>query len=291
MTSVLIIGCGDVGCRVGRVWRGRRLPVRGLVRSAARAEALREAGISPIRADLDDDGALPALPADGAVLYYFAPPSPDEEGDPRLDRIIARIEGRPERVVYISTSGVYGDRRGQWVTEDTPVSPATPRARRRWAAEQALVRAGHGWGVPVCRLRVPGIYGPQRLPVARIEQGQPVVRASEAPYTNRIHVEDLARVCAAFGEGQPVDGVFNVSDGDPTTMTEYFNRVADCFGLPRPPTVSLAAAREAMSPAMYSFWRESRRLDTGKLHRTLDIALAFPSLEAGLADALRRAGR
>ncbi len=128
MTKILIIGCGDVGYRVARQWRQRGHPVCGVVRSRERAEVLRAAGISPIEADLDDPGGSPALPADGAVVYYFAPPPPDGDGDPRLARAIDHMAGPPARLIYISTSGVYGDRRGQWVTEETPVSPASPAA-------------------------------------------------------------------------------------------------------------------------------------------------------------------
>lgn len=276
-----------MGYRTAQQWRRRGFPVGAVVRSVDSAQRLREAGIVARAADLDDPGALGPVQADDAIVYYFAPPPPHGGGDPRLDAFLNGIEGQhPRQLIYISTSGVYGDRGGAWVTEDSPANPATDRGRRRLAAEQRLRQWSRKSAVPTHILRVPGIYGPDRLPLERIRQGQPVVEPGESPYTNRIHVDDLARVCVVCAERCPGSAVFNVSDGHPTTMTEYFNRVADAFGLPRPPLVSLAQAREHMTPAMYSFWRESRRLDNRRMLEVLGVRLKYPTLEAGLADCI-----
>jgi nucleoside-diphosphate-sugar epimerase len=130
---------------------------------------------------------------------------------------------------------------------------------------------------------VAGIYGPGKLPLARLRRGEPTVRESEAPYTNRIHIDDLVRVCLAAlargGDGE----VYNVSDGVPGNMTDYFNQVADWAGLPRPPQIPLAEATDRLSAGMLSYLQESRRLDSGKLRRELGVALRYPDLASGLA--------
>jgi nucleoside-diphosphate-sugar epimerase len=289
MTQILIIGCGDVGSRVARQWRRRGFPVDAVVHSDASAGRLRDAGVRARASDLDDPAAFGVVPADDAVIYYFAPPPTHGTGDPRLEGFLTLIQGSsPRQMIYISTSGVYGDCGGAWVNEDTPTNPVTDRARRRWAAEQRLRQWSADRRIVTHILRVPGIYGPGRLPLERIRQGHPVVDEGDAPYTNRIHVDDLAQVCVVCAERCPAGAVFNVSDGHPSTMTDYFNRVADAFGLPRPPAVSLAQAREHMTPAMYSFWRESRRLDNHRMLEMLGIELMYPTLEAGLADCVAR---
>lgn len=278
-----------MGYRTAQQWRRRGFPVSALVRSVSSAERLRAAGILAQAVDLDDPGALGPVQAEDAVVYYFAPPPPHGGEDPRLAMFLDRVRAsHPRQLIYISTSGVYGDCRGAWVTEDAPANPATDRGRRRWAAELRLQQWTRDSGVPTHILRVPGIYGPDRLPLERIRQGQPVVDERESPYTNHIHVDDLTQACVACAERCPASAVFNVSDGRPTTMTEYFNRVADAFDLPRPPLVSLAAARGRMPPARYSFWQESRRLDNRRMLEVLGVELKYPTLEAGLADCQAR---
>jgi len=186
-------------------------------------------------------------------------------------------------VVYISTTGVYGDCGGAWVDESRPVNPLAPRAKRRWDAECAWQAWRKASGRELVILRVPGIYGPDRLPLERLRAGLPLVRESEAPYTNRIHADDLAEVCvAAMRRGH--DGeVYNACDGHPGTMTDYFNRIADLAGLPRPPQIPLAEATERLSEGMLSYLRESRRLDNRKMREELGVTLRYPSLEQGLA--------
>lgn len=282
---MLIIGCGDVGRRVARHYSDSGESVQGLVRSAAGAKALRQAGIEPIVGDLDQD-PLPSLPTVGDGVFYFAPPPERGTEDPRMIRFL-RCTGQdraPRRLVYISTTGVYGDCAGAWVDESRPVNPGADRARRRLDAETRLAEWARNTGVELVILRVAGIYGPDRLPLNRIRQGLPLVRAEEAPFSNRIHEEDLVRVCVAAME-RPVAGeVFNVSDGRPGTMAEYFDAIADRAGLPRSPKIPMAEAADRLSPGMLSYMRESRRLDNAKMRRLLLPELRYESLEQGLAD-------
>ncbi len=286
MKDVLIIGCGDIGRRVARLELARGARVHGTVRLPGQAAELERLGIRPVAADLDQPGPIAGLPTRGAIVYYFAPPPGGGDLDPRVRVFCGSVEPgeEPAKIVYISTSGVYGDTGAAWVDEATPVRPQTARARRRLDAETLLGAWGQTRGVAVVILRVTGIYGPGRFPLDRLRQGQPVLREEEAPFTNRIHADDLARVCLAAADRGESGEIFNVSDGRPGTMTEYFNAVADAFGLPRPPQVSLADAQRQMSPLMLSYISESRRLSNRRMLEKLGVTPSLslpPGRDAG----------
>lgn len=282
---VVIVGCGYVGQRLARQLRVEAREVIGLVRGAASAAALPTLGVIPVQVDLDAVVDTPAVPTAGADLYYFAPPPAEGDTDPRVAHFLAAIAADrwPRRIVYISTTGVYGDCGGAWITEDQPVNPSTARGKRRLAAEHTLRAWSARTGVPVVILRVPGIYGPGKLPVERLRKGLPIVREAEAPYSNRIHADDLARVCAAAMQRGTPGAVYNVADNQPTTMSHYFNSIADTLGLPRPPAVSMREAREQLTAAMLSFIDESRRIDNRKMREELGVTLLYPDLASGLA--------
>lgn len=317
MADAFIIGCGDIGQRTAKLWMAQHDRVGALVRSMERARPLGHLGITLIQGDLDEGASLAHLPLKNTLLFYFAPPPNHGTTDPRLRNMLTAItpENRPTKIVYISTSGVYGDCQGAWVTEDTPTHPRSERGARRLDAEMALQDWQRSTGVPVIILRVPGIYGPGRLPIDRIKQGLPVVREEEAPYSNRIHADDLARICiaaahggagrmpaASAADGHPITAedkipagtrvqnhqpntitqIYNVSDGNPSSMTDYFNKTADLLNLPRPPAVSMAEARARLTPGMLSFLEESRRIDNRKMHAELGVTLLYPTLDAGL---------
>ncbi len=288
MHHVVIIGCGDIGQRVARQWLQRGVQVSALVRSTRQAQVLSAQGITPVTGDLDRPQALPALDLAGTLLYYFAPPPSHGRRDERVRGFVSsrRVRHAPARVVCISTSGVYGDHQGARVTEQTPPAPHTERAQRRLDAEQTLGEWCQAQGVSFSVLRVGGIYGPGRLPVARLRRGAPVLRADQALPTNRIHAEDLANVCVAAGEAGRAAGVYNVCDGQPSTMTEYFFGVADALGLPRPPEIDREQAREIMSMDMLSYLDESRRMDNRRMCEELGITLRYPDLASGLAACL-----
>lgn len=288
MKKIVIVGCGDIGCRLAKLAGQEGFPTVGFVRSEAGARAARRLGLSVLTGNLDRSAPSPALPTGGAVLFYFVPPPESGVEDRRLRTFLDGIAAgeEPEKIVYISTSGVYGDCGGALVSEETAPNPRTDRARRRLDAETAL----NGWGakrrVAIVILRVPGIYGPGRLPIARVRSGEPVLREEEAPFTNRIHADDLARICLAAGQRGEAGDLFNVSDGEESTMTDYFNAVADALGAPRPPQISLAEARQILSPAMLSYLEESRRLDSRRMLRKLGVHLLYPTLREGLKASL-----
>lgn len=289
MAKVLIIGCGYIGRRVALRCIDRGKDVLGIVRGAESADALARDGIEAVSCDLSSDG-LTGLPLAGARVFHFAPPPVQGVEDRHTRRLVAAFEhqGHPKRLVYISTTGVYGDCEGEWVDESWPPRPTVDRARRRVDAEQTLRRWSCQSGAELVILRVAGIYGPGRLPLERLRRRLPLVRAEDAPYSNRIHADDLVEVCLAAMERGESGGVYNVCDGHPSTMTDYFFRVADGAGLPRPPVVSLEEAEDQLSAGMMSYMRESRRLSNRRMLEDLGVSLRFPTLEEGLRDSLSR---
>jgi nucleoside-diphosphate-sugar epimerase len=280
---MLIVGCGYIGSRVAQRLQAQGEPVTGVVSSAASAERLGGRGIPVIRCDLDT-GQLPAGSTEGQQVFYFAPPPPRGGQDTRMQRFLdgCGVSGQPARIVYISTTGVYGDCAGEWVDESRPANPQVDRARRRWHAEQLL----RGWqehgGGELVILRVAGIYGPGKLPLARLRRGEPMVAETDAPWTNRIHADDLVEVCLAAMQRGSDGAVYNACDDEPGNMTDYFNRVADLAGLEPPPVISLQQAREQLSPGLLSYLGESRRLSNRRMHDELQVELRYPTLAEGL---------
>lgn len=285
MEQVWILGCGLVGLRVASLYTDHALI--GVVRSEDSAERIRAAGHRALRADLD---ALGAADADwirelaGQKLFYFAPPPSQGRVDRRIRGLLDRLDAdaSPRRIVYISTTGVYGDCGGAWITEDQPLAPAADRAHRRLDAESALGDWARRSGGERVILRVAGIYGPGRLPAERLRKQLPVIRREDSPFTNRIHLFDLARVAQAAMESASDGSLYNVSDGHPGTMVDYFNRVADHLGLPHPPAIRLDQAEGTLSAGMLSYMEESRRLCNSRMLSELDLELEFPTLERGL---------
>jgi len=282
--TIFIAGCGDIGIRVAALEQSSGRLAVALSRSEVATHRLSHHGIKPVSGDLDKPHSLLGMPVDVGVLYYFAPPPSVGEDDPRLANFLSALEqcGLPRRLVYISTSGVYGDCAGAWVDEDWPVNPRSDRARRRLAAENRLAEWSLRYGAESVILRVPGIYGPGRLPVERLRRGVPVVREDESPWSNRIHADDLAQACFLGAYQGKAGSVYNISDGNPTTMTDYFNRVADFFGLPRPPVISMEEARSSLGPSILSFLEESKRLDNRRMLNELGLILRYPVLDCGL---------
>ncbi|WP_318258609.1 SDR family oxidoreductase [Geobacter anodireducens] len=231
MERFFIVGCGDIGKKVARTALASGAGVAALIRSPDKAASLREMGVTALEANLDERDSLAGMPTRGAVVFYFAPPPGGGFTDPRVRAFCDAIAPgeEPRKIVYLSTSGVYGDCGGEVVTEETPPNPQTSRARRRYDAETVFRQWGAERGVPVVILRVTGIYGPGRLPLQQLTSGQPVLEDSLAPVTNRIHSDDLARICLAAAERGEDGDIFNVSDGHPTTMTAYFDACADAW--------------------------------------------------------------
>jgi nucleoside-diphosphate-sugar epimerase len=276
---VLLIGCGDVAMRTADVLRGR-MRLYGLTRRSDEAPRLRTHGVVPIKGDLDDLASLARLRTAPFAVLHFAPPPSEGRDDPRTQRLIAaltRARSIPQRFVYISTSGVYGDCAGARVDEQRPRRARTPRARRRVAAEDRLRDWAGRFGVSLAILRAPGIYAHTRLPVERIRQGTPVLAAGDDVYTNHIHADDLARVIvAALFRAKP-NRAYNVADDSEMKMGGWFDLVADACHLPRPPRVSWEEAEQRIAPMLLSFMSESRRLSNARMKRELRVRLRYPT--------------
>jgi nucleoside-diphosphate-sugar epimerase len=218
------------------------------------------------------------------VLLYCVPPPGGGLFDTRARSLCAglALSAPPAKIVYLSATSVYSETNGGVVTEDSPTAPVSAMGKRRLDAEAAFREFGAAHGTSVVILRISGIYGPGRLPLMQISQGQPLLREEESRPSNRIHADDLARICLAAAE-KGVDGdIFNVSDGHPGSMTSYFNAAADALGMPRQPQVTLEEARQAMSPLMFSYVSESRVVDNTRMQERLGIRLRYPTLAEGL---------
>jgi nucleoside-diphosphate-sugar epimerase len=282
--TVLIVGCGYIGRRVAGLLLAENVPVTGGVRSKESAAALEGSGIQVITVDLDQPVAKSVWAHRFDDVFYFAPPPAQGEQDPRMQAFLESldVEAPPRRIVCISTSAVYGDCQGAWINESQAVNPATARGHRRLDAEQRLSAWCNAHDTQWTVLRVPGIYGPGKLPLARLRKGTPVLREQDSPYTNRIHADDLAVVCVAAMHARLANTIYNVSDGHPSNMTDYFFKVADAAGLPRPPTVSREEAQRVLSAGMLSFLKDSRRMSNAKMLDELAVTLRYPDLAAGL---------
>ncbi len=270
MKRLLVIGFGDIAHRTAALL-SKQVEVRAVSRTR---------GI-----DLDrPETLLPFCGWADTVLHTVPPPSQGIT-DTRTRSLLAALETGgilPRRVVYIGTSGVYGDCGGAWVDETRPVNPQTPRAVRRADAERQLLAWGEMHDSAVVVLRAPGIYATDRLPVERLMQGFPALADEDDVYTNHIHADDLAAIALAALNADAPPGVYNASDDTQMKMGEWFDLVAARLGLPKPTRVPRTAAAEAIPAPMLSFMGESRRLVNRKMKQGLRVKLAYPTVHTGV---------
>jgi nucleoside-diphosphate-sugar epimerase len=284
MRRVSIVGCGYTGRRLAIRLRNSGSSVRGFAASAASLRQITALGMEALQLDLD--AAMPAVDFTGHLVYYSVPPA-QGHGDVRLVRFLEGLCGTPQRLVYLSTTGVYGDQAGATVTEDTTPAPRTERAIRRMSAEKALREWADLHEVSWSVLRVAGIYGPGRLPLDRLRRGVPAIAPPEATPSNRIHVDDLVTACVAAGLAAAADRrIYNVTDGSDHTLTEYLQRVARIAGLPSPPLVSRAQAQLTLCASSRSFLGESRRVANGRMLKELAVEVEYLDLDAGIRASL-----
>ena len=283
---LLIVGCGDVGMRVAKLLRGR-WGLIALTSSPTRCAELRAVGITPLVGDLDAPATLARLAGLADAVLHLAPPPASGPSDPRTAHLLAALarKSRLRRIVYASTSGVYGDCSGARFDETRAVNPATDRGRRRVDAERRLRWFGRAFGVRVTLLRIPGIYAGDRAgghPRERLARGAPVLDAAHDVFTNHIHADDLARACiAALHRGRPQRAI-HVSDDTELKMGEYFDLAADLEGMPRPRRITREQAAIELSAMQLSFMGESRRLVNTRLKQELRLRLLYPTVAQGL---------
>ncbi|MDP2784731.1 MAG: SDR family oxidoreductase [Sulfurimicrobium sp.] len=284
MQNLLIVGYGDIGARAAELLSSR-YRIYALTRSESALQRARHQGITPVPGDLDHPATLDRIAGLADAVLHFAPPQRNGRRDRRTRHLLAALaRGKilPRRLIYISTTGVYGDCHGERVDETRATRPTTPRALRRADAEASLRRWGTRNGVRVSILRVPGIYAPGRLPVERLEQRIPALRTEDDGYTNHIHADDLARiVAAALTHGRP-GRVYNAADDTPMKMADYFDLVADHYQLERPRRISWQEAQKEISPGMLSYMNESRRIANERIKQELGVRLRYPGVREGL---------
>ncbi len=278
---LLILGCGDIGMRLLPLLR-ERFRVFAVTTQADRQETLRAAGAIPVIANLDKPATLARLARLAKNIIHLAPPQTDGRIDQRTRNLTAILPDHAT-LVYVSTSGVYGDCGGELINETRTVRPHNPRATRRVDAEQVLRKWAKRSQSRLSILRVPGIYAADRLPLERLNKGLPALVADEDVYTNHVHADDLARIiAAALFHAQPCRIYHAVDDSD-MKMGAYFDAVADACSLPRPPRLPREQLQHEVSPVMLSFMSESRRLDNQRIKAELGVRLMHPTVTHALA--------
>ncbi|MFK5926186.1 MAG: NAD-dependent epimerase/dehydratase family protein [Desulfuromusa sp.] len=284
MSKFTIIGCGDIGFRVARELIKQGQQVQATIHYEEGTIVPQSAGIETIVANFDYQEDIPDFSMQGQKLFYFMSPQGGGSSDYRMLNFCRKLSPKncPAKIVYISTSGVYGDCGEELVTEENPTNPQTSRAKRRVSAESQLQEQAEKLGFDLVILRVTGIYGPGRLPLSQLKKGHEVLRPEDAPRTNRIHSLDLVVICLAAMERGEAGDIFNVCDGQESSMSEYFMAVADMYALPQPAQLSWSEAEKVMNPLTFSFLKESRRMSNRKLLEKLAIKLRYPTLEEGL---------
>lgn len=284
MNRLLIVGFGDIARRALPALV-THFSITAVVRHALREDAAPRAGIDIRLADLDEPPTLTGIGADCTHVAHLAPPPVGGTTDPRTAHLLAAFAGiarKPGRIVYVSTSGVYGDCAGAEVDERRALNPQSDRARRRVDAEQQIARFGAAHGIRTVVLRAPGIYAAERLPIERVMKGTPVLRREDDVYTNHIHADDLAAMLVAALTHPRAAGVYNASDDSALYMGDWFDLIADRAGLPRPPRITRDAARSRIPAPLFSFMSESRRLVNTRVKTELDFALRYPTVFDGV---------
>jgi nucleoside-diphosphate-sugar epimerase len=285
MGTLICFGLGYSAEHFIRLFGGNFERIVGTVRSAERAQALSAGREGRLRVcAFDGVHPTPDLTAAIAEADYALVSIPQtKSGDPVLTAFgdaMARARAL-KSVVYLSTVGVYGDRKGGWVDEDTPPLPDSERARERLGAERTWQDFGARKGIRVAILRLAGIYGPERNALVQVARGEAQRIVKPGQVFNRIHVEDIAQaIDAAFARG--ADGVFNAADDEPSPPGEPIAFAAELLGRDPPRQVAFEDAAPSMSPLALSFWQDCRRVKNGKLKRELGVRLRYPTYREGL---------
>ena len=283
--QVAITGCGHIGKLLAQQLLKKKIPVTGYVNSETSLAECHNRNITCeiIDLDTDPDEALQNINLTRYRVIYLAPPPSSGKADTRITNYLHAIEKhKPEKFVLISTTGVYGNCKGAWIDELTPLNPTADRAFRRADAETQVQQFCQRQNIPLVILRVAGIYGPGKIPLARIKSRQPIVNKQDSPFTNRIHADDLVNICEQALLDSRIKGIYNVTDGHPGTMYDYFVGVASAMDLPAPPAISLKEAQNQLSEGMLSYMAESRRINNKKLLKDFELVLQYPELQAGL---------
>jgi len=282
MSRIFIAGCGYVGKKLAhRLHEKNHVSVS--VRSAEKLTNLLKT-YTAYQIDLDDIKSFPKIDFSNTLVFYFIPPPSAGVRDKRIDYFLTSLDksSLPKKIILISTTGVYGDCGNEWVKETRVAKPDSDRGKRRLDAELTLEKFCKKEKIPYVILRIPGIYGADNLPLKRLIDRKPVLSLSESPWSNRIHVDDLIRACIRCIDYSGNINLFNISDGQPGSMTDYFLQVARSRGIPEPPQITMKECENIFSANMMSYLKESKKIDNSLMINELGVKLMYPNLEKGL---------
>jgi nucleoside-diphosphate-sugar epimerase len=293
LSSAIILGCGFTGRALGRLLVAQGVRVRGTTRRQEGADALARAGVEHVVLDTARPETLEGFAQDAEFVFDMIPPAlvRDQGGreafvDPTADLIRASEGAGIRKFVYLGSTAVYGRTDADWVDEETPVRPDSPRARARHAAEEALRAAHRERGFPAVIVRAPGIYGPGRTLVDRIRRGEYRVQGDGRNYMNRIHVEDLAQALMAASERGRGGATYVVSDDRPERARVVADFCAALVGAPPPPSVDPAEAGRAMGESNFAMLSGNKRLCNKRMKEELGVILRYPSYREGIPASL-----
>jgi nucleoside-diphosphate-sugar epimerase len=244
-------------------------------------------GVKSIQIDFDnitDDMKY----IEGSVVVYMAPPDTESLKDTRLNKFLNKISYyRIKKLIYISTSGVYGNCNGQIVNEENQINPLTDRAKRRANAESQIKSYCKRNNIGGIIFRVPGIYGRNRLPIKRVMDRDPLIKIEESRTTNLIHVSDLTRlVIKAFELSNKETEIINVSDGKAIKTTKYYEIIYKALNIKLPEYISYEQAMSMYDEKRASFLKESRVLDITKMKELFPDCIKYEKLEDGIEKSL-----
>lgn len=276
-----------MGAAFARRLQGQGWGVAASLKAGADPAIITAQGAEPV--PLDDAAALARALAEARAILVTAPPGP--EGCPALPALVrpmAQAGAFPDWIGYLSTTGVYGDRRGGWVTEESRLSAQSPEGARRVAAERDWLEVGRGMGLTVTVFRLPGIYGPGRSALDRLRAGEARRISAPGQVFSRIHVDDLASGLAASLARPRAGGIYNLCDDEPAPNSDVIAYAAELLGLPVPPEVPLGEAQ--LSPAALRFYAESKRVSNARAKAELAWRPAYPTYREGLRAVLEAEG-
>ena len=287
--TLLIIGCGDIALRTAPLLQ-KQYRLLGLCRNSENFNTLRLHGILPLLGDLDRPNTLIKLTGTAQTVLHLAPPVNHGIRDNRTTNLLAVLTRQlkkkktilPQRLVYISTSGVYGNCNGALINETQPVNPSSERALRRVNAERQIRNWGKRNQINVSILRVPGIYATDRLPLKQLRDKNPMLAPEDDSYTNHIHANDLARIISSTLRYGKHGRIYHACDDSRLKMGEYFDLIADRFDLPHPSRIKRDQANGVISSNMLSYLNESRRLTNCRMKNELHISLIYPTVFDGV---------
>jgi nucleoside-diphosphate-sugar epimerase len=280
-------GYGYSAAALARRLRPRGWTVAAGFRRPEEAARLAAEGIEA--AHVDDGSGLTELIAGTQALLVSAPPT--VQGCPALAALapaIARAGAFPDWTGYLSTTGVYGDRRGGWVFETSRLAAQSVEGARRVAAERDWLEMGRGMGLTVTAFRLPGIYGPGRSAFDRLREGRARRIAKPGQVFSRIHVDDLAAGLEASIDRPRAGGIYNLCDDEPCPNGDVIAWAAQLLGLPVPPEIPIDEAQ--LSPQALRFYAESKRVSNARAKAELGWRPMYPTYREGLAAVLAAGG-